>query len=213
MNTSKQLKETIEELDKGMRWLESVCKDRQVTDTKTSRISLSLSFLQVTQLRTEHILFLLSKNRPSGAFALARSVFESYVRAVYIKECASDDDLKAIIDESKKLPRITVAIESLISKDSYHVLWIKNIREELDSLNDWVHAGVKVYKFHCNAGEIEPNYSLEEQIKLLETVVKPTVIGSGVEVIGLLGVLQFPNDLSLQREIAEWRDKFVRKQY
>ena len=228
MNDRSELTATINKLRKGMQWLEDQTADstiRFTTDQQEiiTRFTLAFCLLQHTQLICASILALFTHNHPSGAFALARSLFESYVRSIWILECATDDEVNAFLDETKedrkKFPSLRNAIESIKNRQSDHAPLIEKVEQRLDILNDWVHVGVQICARQFDGINIRPNYPIWQQFEVVDTFVKPLLFESGVETLDIFGLDQqttfetFANvigqELDLHPTVSEERTTLV----
>lgn len=154
------------------------------------------------------ILVLLKNNFPSGAFALARPLFESYVRAIWSLECATDDQLHEIIDhknvEKMKFPWLDDAINEIINGQSYHTKFVVHVtKKKRQILNDWVHGGVQVCARQFDGTNIKPMYPVVDQLDLLESFVKPILFQSGMELLDRLGLGQQDTLLTFARVIGQ----------
>ena len=208
-NTTKNLAVQINEAFEAMKWLEMSTKDR-VPPVSTERVILSLCLMQHTQLISGSILVLLANKHPSGAFALARSLFESYLRAIWTLECASENELQDIIVEKKddkgrekQFPRISCLIKDIEERRSDHARFIQKVKAKLDILNDWVHVGIQTCARQFDGENIRPMYSVEDQFDLLNSFVKPILLQSGVKLLDRLGLGQEYTLLAFARVIGQ----------
>ena len=212
MTNSNHLADQINEIDEVMKWLELRTKDRN-PPTSTDRLVLSLCLLQHAQLISGSILVLLRAKYPSGAFALARSLFESYVRAIWTLECVSEAELQEIITEKKdkngnkkQFPKISRSIREIENRNSDHTQFILKAKVRLDVLNDWVHAGIQTCARQFDGKNIQPDYPIAIQLDLLDSFVKPILFQTGVELLDRLGLGQECTLLTFARVLGQELD-------
>lgn len=102
-----------------------------------------------------------------SAFALVRSTFESFVRGVWLRRCATEDeiddyvsdkiDLKfyKILNDIEKLEGFQNGVLSQIKADAWKVM------------NSYTHSGIEQASRRLTSNAIEPNYSDTEILSLL----------------------------------------------
>ena len=102
---------------------------------------------------------LLVENRLCGsALTLARSIYEAFVRGVWLRLCATEDQTQKVIDEefSPSLPSLVSAIKK---KDTNLGPILDKIRERHGPMfNSFTHTGFAQIARRNTQGHIEPNY-------------------------------------------------------
>lgn len=197
------LRDKINQLHSALGWLRECTKDITVSNTSSQRVSLTLFFLQLTQIRVHSILVLLENFLPSGAFTLARSSLESYVRAIWVSECAEDEKINSIIADKKEFPGISCAIKQIDCKKSDHARWLLKAKEKVKLLHDWDHGGLETYVRSFDGSNIQPRYPISHQFDLLDTFLKPIVFRSGIKLLEELGLHQKPNQVTFARVLGQ----------
>lgn len=196
----------INQLHSALGWLRECTKDVTVSNTSSQKVSLTLFFLQLTQIRVHSILVLLENFLPTGAFTLARSSLESYVRAIWVSECAKDEKISSIIADKKDFPRISCAIKQIAIKKSDHARWLLKAKEKLSFLHDWAHGGLQTYVRNFDGRDIQPRFHISHQFDLLDTFLKPIVFGSGIKLLEELGLHREPIQVTFARVLGQELD-------
>lgn len=144
-----------------------------VTDDRTS---LSLPLLRHTHVLAYSIGFLLQHELVAPAFALFRPLFEGYARAIWALHCADKEDLaKAHNDEFPGLYKVVNALQNQ-QLDSTE-LFVEIYYSKKESLHSYTHGGMKLIKllYDDDTKKVEPDYPVDEQIKLMVTVQEITL--------------------------------------
>lgn len=101
-----------------------------------------------------------------SAFALARPIFEAYVRGVWLKKCATEVQLQHFVDDKKiAFGTILTDIELLHEFNDGVLSTLK--KDAWAAMNSYTHGGVQQAARRLNGNLIEPNYSQTEIINVL----------------------------------------------
>jgi len=135
--------------------------DRRIT-TATG-----LALFQQSQDIGDAIIILIESNLPGPALALARPLHETYVRGVWLLNCASDDELdKFLTGKCPKFPELLKAIGDYPETGGK---WIHAITDSnIKAFHDLTHGGVEHILRRVSMNSIEPNYPEEELIRLVQ---------------------------------------------
>lgn len=114
---------------------------------------------------------LLNKNSylPGAALALARPLFESYVRGIWLLKTATDDDTDKFLS-GKHYPQFDIAnlVKAIGNAPATGGKWINEIKEaHLRVMHDLTHGGTSHINSRCLPNLIEPNYSEDHLITLV----------------------------------------------
>ena len=197
----------IQELHDGIRWLDQVTEGC-VSPESSKRAVLGLCLMRHTNQLAGSILVLLSEDRPNAAFALARSLLEAYVRAIWVLECAQTEQVEKIYKDKLKFPPIREAIEKI---ESEHAIWINEAKKKLDALHDFCHGGIQTCTRQFDGTNIRPEYPNAHRLDLLETFVKPILFGNGLELLDRLGIAQLNTMQVFARVIKQEFDVPIEK--
>lgn len=110
---------------------------------------------------------LLEKNLPGAALALARPLFECYVRGVWLLNVATDEEVDKfrIGNEHFKIGTLIDAIKKSSETDSE---WIDATKTGyIKILNDLTHGGTSQILQRCSSDTIEPRYPENHLISLV----------------------------------------------
>ena len=101
-----------------------------------------------------------------SAFALARPIFEAYVRGVWLKNCATEEQLQHFVDDKQiSFKKILAEIEFLDGFSNGALLTLK--KNAWNAMNSYTHGGVQQAARRLNGNFIEPNYSQTEIVNVL----------------------------------------------
>ena len=127
------------------------------------------------------ISILLENQLVGSAFALARSVFEGYVRGIWLNKCATDAQVSRFL-KGRLDPKFQELIDDIEKEDGYTVGAISDAKKaSWTTLNGFTHTGsVQVLSRHSDEF-IEPNYS-ESDIEAIAGFVNTTALLAGVEI-------------------------------
>ena len=148
----------IQESEEISRWIEDRITKLTIRTDDRTRVALGCFKLAI-----EHqiAVWLLVKNKRHGsAFALARCIFESYVRGEWFSRCAQDQN----IDQFVKLDKLDKTIHDMVIEieKSYEMIneapLSKTKSETWKQLNSFTHTGA--LQVHCQFTEsgLESNY-------------------------------------------------------
>lgn len=194
--TQQKLTDKMKQIHGAIELIDEFTSDTP-TKESTRRVSLGLYSLQLARLHSESILVLLSKDHPASAFCLARAPFESYVRAIWTIEIASDNEINNILDfNDKQFPKLRKAVSDISKNGSNHASWINLAYKKSPILHEWAHGGKRFYPYHFDGTDIRPKYPTELQYDLLDTYITPILFRTSVAVLDELA-------LSLDQRTAE----------
>jgi len=127
------------------------------------------------------ISILLENQLYGSAFALARSVFEGYVRGIWLHKCATDSQVTRFL-KGKLDPTFQELIDDIEKLDGYAVGVISNAKKAgWTALNGFTHTG-SVQVLSRNSDDfIESNYP-ESDIVAIAGFVNTVALLAGVEV-------------------------------
>lgn len=134
---------------------------------KTRRFLLAISAFDVVFDYFTGITVLVEKRAHGSAFALVRSIFEVFVRAVWIKDCANDEELAAFErDEyARNFDLILSKIEELPAFKSGTLSDLK--KQAWAAMNSYTHGGIHQIARRVKGNAVDPNYLDEEVIEVL----------------------------------------------
>ncbi len=131
------------------------------------RLLISIAAFDVVLDHFTGITALIEKRVYGAAFALARPLFETFVRAVWLKDCGTDQDLLAFErDEfSRSCGQSLKEIEQL---ESFRSGALSNLKKQAwSAMSSYTHGGFQQIARRVNGKTIDPNYSNEEIIEVL----------------------------------------------
>ena len=102
-----------------------------------------------------------------SAFALVRSTFESFVRGIWLRRCATEDEIDDYVSDKTDLKfyKILIDVEKL---DDFRNGILSQIKTDAwKVMNSYTHSGIEQASRRLTSDAIEPNYTNTEIISLL----------------------------------------------
>ena len=101
-----------------------------------------------------------------SAFALARPIFEAYVRGIWLKKCATDTQLQHFVDDK------TIYFETILTEiellDEFKSGVLSTLKKDAwAAMNSYTHGGIQQAGRRFNGNVIEPNYTETEITNVL----------------------------------------------
>ncbi len=128
-----------------------------------------LALLQQSQDICDAIRILLEANLAGPAWALARSMLETYVRGLWLLNHASDEEIEMFL-AGNKLPGFNKLLDAIGNDEETGGAWIHKICElNREAFHDLTHGGIEHVLRRITDDSIEPNYPEEEKIRLIHT--------------------------------------------
>ncbi len=157
------------------RWVADVSCDLKLPED--DRLAISAAIFSFTLDTGDSIIFLLERNLPGPAFALARLHLESYVSGIWYLDYASDEARKKY--KSGVYPKLETMKKALKKSNGSVPHWItENIKLNLSDFHTLAHPSVAhVIRRYSDSGVIEPNYP-EEEIRNIVLHTIQTQIGA-----------------------------------
>ena len=124
---------------------------------------------------------ILAENKLYGsAFALARSVFEAYIRGIWLRECATDDQVQSFLKDDFRI-NFQAMIDDIEQIEEYATgVLAKAKKAGWPLLNSLTHTGFNQVIRRNTDDSIEPNYS-EQDIETIINFVNSTALLAGLE--------------------------------
>jgi hypothetical protein len=110
------------------------------------------------------IALLFSAGHPAPGLALPRPVFESYIRGVWLSDCATDgeiDDYSA--GNWRKMPPIKTLVESLEATPTFNDgILSQSLKANWEIMCGYAHAGIEQLSISSTGNAIERNCTIEQ---------------------------------------------------
>lgn len=148
-----------------IRWLEQEIDGLEVKSDDRTRLAAGCFGLALEHQRA--IVVLISRSIFGSALSLVRSIFEAYVRGVWLYRRASDADL-----ERFKTDKLDCTFESLVQDverlDGFDEGVLSSVKRQWwKAMNSFTHGGIAQIARRDTGAAITPNYEKEEIAEVL----------------------------------------------
>jgi hypothetical protein len=134
---------------------------------KDNRTQICGGLFYVTLNHHQSIVLLIANALPTSAASLIRPLIETYVRAIWLHRCATDNQFDGFRrgDRIERFGQLVAAIENL---EEFKGGALRKIKGAFGTaMNDYVHSGIQLVMRHLTKNRIETNYSDDELFELL----------------------------------------------
>ncbi len=189
-----KLEAKLKELEELVKWQDQKLHGLNLPNDEKTRLIVALIDLG---LEHERSIGKLAFNKYFGSvFALARPLFEAYIRAVWLGNCATQEEIETfkkgrikkefgeLIEDIEKLPAYNVQVLSDIKAQSWSIM------------NDFTHGGILQALGRNSAEFIEPSYPEKNILGVIDFAVS----------VGLFLTMQVAyivNDETFAKEVLE----------
>jgi hypothetical protein len=168
-------------------WIRSTLNNLEVVWQERS--ILSFGCLDLAIEHREGIVLLITQGLCGPAFALVRSVFESYIRGIWLRRCAKGSDIEAFKRDkfNKKFEDLIIDIERI--EEFKHGILLRLKNQAWKIMNSYTHSGIQHVLRRIKSDTLQPNYdkgAIEEALNctnalallsLLEIAILSTNLG------------------------------------
>lgn len=163
---------------------------------KTRRFLLAISAFDVVLDYFTGITASIEKRVYGSAFALVRSIFEVFVRAVWLKDCANDEELAAFErDEyARNFDSILSKVEEL---DGFKSGALSDLKKQAwAAMNSYTHGGIHQIARRVKGNAIDPNYLDEEIVEILR-------MGQMFALLAFIQIVQVSGRMDLEQSAIQ----------
>lgn len=159
------LSERVSVSESHIRWLDQKLNNLEILAGDRHRYAGGC--LNVTSEYHKAIPILVFKQLYGVAFAIVRLMFESYVRGVWLHQCATERQLSDFAKE--KVPKFYELIQDLESQEEFSDRTLSTVKQKSwAAMNDYTHTGFAQVVRHQTATTIESNYEFEEICEVMD---------------------------------------------
>lgn len=165
MQTNRTLEQILQESREVHTWTLSNLDG--VPFPVNKRLLIAIAALDVVLDHFTGITALIEKRVYGAAFALARPLFETFVRAVWLKDCGTDKDLVEFERDqfSRSFGQALKEIEQL---ESFKSGALSNLKKQAwSAMSSYTHGGYQQIARRVKGKTIDSNYTDEEIIEVL----------------------------------------------
>lgn len=154
----------VDWIDKHLEGLKWPSDDRSV---------IAASCLDVLLEHHRSVVLLIQNGFYGSAFALVRSVFECYVRAIWLHRCATDAEIASFQSDTLARSSLDDIISAIEKVDGFDVGILSAVKNGWWSpMNSFTHCGISQVARRSTESEIRPSYKnaeVEEALRLVDT--------------------------------------------
>ena len=134
---------------------------------KTRRFLLAISAFDVVLDYFTGITASIEKRAYGSGFALVRSIFEVFVRAVWLKDCANDEELAAF-ERDEYARNFNLILSKVEELEAFKSGTLSDLKKQAwAAMNSYTHGGIHQIARRVKGNAIDPNYLDEEIIEVL----------------------------------------------
>lgn len=173
-----KMPQLIQKSDALTHWIYTTLQDLAVQGDLRSRCALGC--LDIALEHREALVLLISHQMYGSAFTLLRSIFESYVRGVWLHRCATESEIAAFKNDrlDHTFASLIQAIENI---EDFSLGILSRLKQQgWKAMNSYTHSSFQHVMRRMTAETLEPNYDEGEIQEAL----------SCANALGLLCVLQ-----------------------
>ena len=141
----------------------------------TDRLRLSVALFDLVHEHSKAVCLLLDRapaHRLTGsAFALVRPTFETFVRGLWLRHCATDSEIASFANDDK-IEKIDKLLREIESKDGYDVGVLSCIKNSVwSAMCSYTHGGQFQAVRRITSESIMPSYADDEIEALIRVVI------------------------------------------
>ena len=147
-------------------WITKSLDDLEIS--RERRILLSVSCYDIVIEHHIGIAALLKSNINGSAFALVRPLFETFVRGVWLRNCASENEIEKYVSDrlDKKFYQLIEEVEKV---DGFQDCVLRGLKDSAwKAMNSYTHGGIQQAGRRSTGAYIEPDYSEEEITEVIK---------------------------------------------
>ena len=201
------LDQTISKAKKLGVWLHKKTNGKTLPSNKETNVA-GVCLLQHSLDVADATIILLEHDLPGPAWTLARPLLESFVRGIWILQCASDEQVENF--RNGKCPLFPELLKAMADHDEakVHADWIRAQTKNKDIFHDFTHGGIEHVMRRITENDektvVEPNYQ-EHELEYL--------VGLGTEVYFRVGheLFSLMKDSEAIKQLCEEASVFPRR--
>ncbi len=155
----------IKKSDELILWLDKSIDGVEIQSEERSR--LAAGCLDVALEHHKAVILLIKNQLYGSAFAIVRSLFEAYVRGIWLHRCADDSDIERFKNDNFKygFDRLIADVEKL---PDFNIGTLSSIKKQAwGTMNSYTHSGFLQVVRRNTESSIQPNYTEDEIIEVI----------------------------------------------
>jgi hypothetical protein len=136
----------------------------------TDRNRVSGALFDVAHDHAKAIVVLLENRIYASVYALARPLFESFVRAAWIQHCACEDEISHVIEKDEFKLNFGQMLDAVEQKQEWEKTLMQVKKSVWKSMHSYTHGGIQLISRRLRDGAIEHNLDEQEIVGLLQLV-------------------------------------------
>ena len=141
------------------------------TYIKNPRTGIGVPLLRHAHTLAYSIGFLLQHEFVAPGFALFRPLFESYARGIWLLRCANDKELRQAYKDD--FPNLSRVVKAISDGEFENADWFSEVFDlNKKPMHSLTHGGTRLIMllYADDTEKVEPDYPVEEQIRLMKFV-------------------------------------------
>ena len=152
----------------------------------TDRNRVSAALFDIAHDHAKAIIVLLENKIYASVYALARPLFESFVRAAWVQHCASDDEIDHLIRKDEFKLNFGQMLDAVEKNRQWEETLTQVKRAVWKSMHSYTHGGLQLISRRFKDQFLEHNFDELEIIGLLQLVALISFL-TFTEIVGISG--------------------------
>lgn len=184
---SEEIKKNINEALDLIEWLHDQLNDLFIPEPQ--QISCTLYYIAIQH--AEGALLLLDLRREGPAFALARTIYEHFMRGLWFSvKATSEQRVDAI--KNDRFPNLGVIVDTFKNQNEIGVV---KLYDQIRILHSYTHGGIHQIYNHLNSETLESNFEPENIKALIDTCLR-LAVASAIQMATLLSNTEAHNKIT-----------------
>ncbi|MBU2591062.1 MAG: hypothetical protein KKC21_03470 [Nitrospinae bacterium] len=197
-----KIEDKILESEELIRWMDKKIAGLEVSSDE--RAIFSASLFDVALEHQKAIVLLIAKELVGSAFSLARILTEAYHKGVWIRKCASENEIEIFKKDKLKID-FGDLIKDIEQQDGYQAGILSKVKAvNWKAMNSYTHSGFLQVVRRSKEKTIEPDYSEDEILEVLDNA----------NAIGMLSAMQIASmadNYELANELLDKVEMYSKK--
>jgi hypothetical protein len=146
------------------------------------------------------IVVLVESKLYASAFALVRPLFETYIRAVWIHHCATDDEIQSFVSKDRLSVDVSQMLSAIEQKNDFPETLSQIKKNNFKAMHSYTHGGVFPISRRLTEDSIEPVFGEQE----IDEVIRFASVLSFLSFCGITDFVKAVEKIEKLDELRQW---------